>query len=406
MASFSLTLGCNKTSAMSRIKVSLFSQILSLIDRTIVDKAVRIYQTDKYSKGINSWTHLVTMLFMHLAKANSVRDISNGLRSITGNLNHLGVNKAPSKSSISYINANRSWEVFRDIYMALLDKYEPSLHRKRKHLHKLKRKIFLMDSSTIPLCLSLFDWAKFRTTKGAIKLHAVLDYDFGLPSYAVITEGKIHDVNPAKDILFPKGSVLVMDRAYVDFSWLFVLDSSEVIFVTRLKSNAKIRIAESYLTNEKHEHILSDEDIELTGFYSSKKYPKNLRIVKVYDEKNDNYLVLLTNQMSWTANTISQIYKARWDIEVFFKHIKQLLKIKSFIGVSENAVRIQMWTALIAILILSYLKQKAKFKWHLSNLVGFLRINLFVKIDLYEWINNPLIKQANPPPIPDLFNHQ
>ena len=181
MASFSLTLGCNKTNAMSRIKVSLFSQILSLIDRTIVDKAVRIHQTDKYSKGINSWTHLVLMLFMHLAKANSVRDISNGLRSITGNLNHLGVNKAPSKSSISYINANRSWEVFRDIYMALLDKYEPSLQRKRKYLHKLKRKIFLMDSSTIPLSFNLFDWAKFRTTKEAIKLHAVLDYDLGLP---------------------------------------------------------------------------------------------------------------------------------------------------------------------------------------------------------------------------------
>lgn len=385
------------------INISLFSQVFQLIDRGTVKDIVKTHESDKHSKGINSWTHIVSMLFMHLANANSNRDISNGLRSATGNLSHLGVTRAPSKSSMSYINANRNYEVFKDLYFALLEKLEPSLHRRKKYARRLKRQIFIMDASVIPLCLGLFDWAKFRTKKGAIKLHAVLNYDTGLPSYAVISEGKVHDSVAAKQTVFPASSVLVVDRAYVDFGWLNDLDSSGVFFVTRLKSNAKIEVLESFLTKDKDEHILSDEDIALTGFYTSQKYPKKLRIVRVYDEINDKTLILLTNNMSWTADTISQLYKARWDVEVFFKQLKQLFKVKTFVGTSPNAVRIQMWTSLIAILLLNYLKRKAEYKWNLSNLVNFLRINLFVKIDLWKWLNNPIIKLNKPPPQMTLF---
>ena len=385
------------------INISLFSQVFQLIDRGTVKDIVKTHESDKHSKGINSWTHIVSMLFMHLANANSNRDISNGLRSATGNLSHLGVTRAPSKSSMSYINANRNYEVFKDLYFALLEKLEPSLHRRKKYAKRLKRQIFIMDASVIPLCLGLFDWAKFRTKKGAIKLHAVLNYDTGLPSYAVISEGKVHDSVAAKQTVFPASSVLVVDRAYVDFGWLNDLDSSGVFFVTRLKSNAKIEVLESFLTKDKDEHILSDEDIALTGFYTSQKYPKKLRIVRVYDEINDKTLILLTNNMSWTADTISQLYKARWDVEVFFKQLKQLFKVKTFVGTSPNAVRIQMWTSLIAILLLNYLKRKAEYKWNLSNLVNFLRINLFVKIDLWKWLNNPIIKLNKPPPQMTLF---
>lgn len=389
---------------MSQVKVSLFNQVLSLIDRNIFGTIVNKHKSDKHNKGINSWTHLVTMLFMQLAKANSLRDISNGLRSATGNLNHLGVKKAPSRSSLSYINANRSYEIFMELYFALLYKYEPSLGRRRKYAKRLKRKIFIMDSSIIPLCLSLFDWAKYRTKKGAIKLHAVLDYDTGLPSYAVMTDGKKHDIKVAKQTVFPTESVLVIDRAYVDYQWLYDLDSTGVYFVTRLKSNAVIEIVEQFFTNDKHDHILSDQDIVLTGVYSSKSYPKTLRIVKVYDEKNDQYLILLTNNLSWTADTISQLYKARWDVEVFFKHLKQLFKVKTFVGTSANAVRIQMWCSMIAILLFKYLQNKAKFKWNLSNLVSFFRINLFVKIDLWKWVNNPILIKGKPPPQIGLFS--
>ncbi len=388
---------------MSAIKVSLFSQVLQQIDRRIFNRIVKKHDSDKHSKGINTWTHFVAMLFMQLSKVDSLRDISNGLKSATGNLSHLGVEKAPSKSSVSYLNIHRKAIIFEDLYFALLDQLEPSLAKRRKYALKLRRKIFIMDSSLIPLCLSLFDWAKFRTKKGAVKLHAVLDYDTGLPSYAAITDGKKHDVNVAKHTVFPKDSVLVVDRAYVDYQWLYNLDSNGVFFVTRLKSNADIQIVQTFLTHEKQDHILSDQDIRLTGFYSSQNYPKRLRIVKIYDKENDQTLVLLTNNLSWTADTISQLYKARWDVEVFFKHLKQLFRIKTFVGTSENAVRIQMWCSMIAILLFSYLKSKAKYKWNLSNLVTFLRINLFVKISLWLWLDNPIIKKANPPPINTLF---
>lgn len=287
------------------------------------------------------------------------------------------------------------------MYFHLLDRFEPSLQRRKKYARRLKRKIFIMDSSIIPLCLSLFDWAKYRTTKGAIKLHAVLDYDTGLPCYASLSDGKKHDVMIAKETLFPSGSVLVIDRAYVDYRWLYNLDSNGVIFVTRLKSNAAIEVLDDYLTNDKHDHILSDQDIQMAGLASSKDYPNKLRIVRVYDEETNQYLVLLTNQLSWTADTISQLYKARWDIEVFFKHLKQLFRVKTFVGTSPNAVRIQMWCSMIAMLLLNHLKQKAKYPWGLSNLITFIRTNLFVKIDLWKWVDKPVVKDQNlPPPLP------
>lgn len=389
--------------AMSKIKLSLFSQLLGLIDRQVFNGLVRSHNTNKHSKGYDTWSHFVSMLFMQISGVCSLRDISNGLRSATGNVNHLGMSRAPCKSSISYQNKHRSYEVFMDLYFKLLDRYEPSLAKRRRYAYRLKRKIFIMDSSIIPLCLSLFDWAKFRTKKGALKLHAVLDYDTGLPSYAHITDGKKHDVRVAQDTVFPKDSVLVIDRAYVDYKWLYNLDSSGVIFVTRLKSNADIQVVAQYLTNDKQEHILSDKDIRLTGFYSSDNYPKQLRIVKVYDKQNDQQLILLTNQTSWTADTISQLYKARWDVEVFFKHLKQLFRVKSFVGTSANAVRIQMWCSMIAILLINYLKVKAQYPWHLSNLITFLRMNVFVKIDLWKWVNKPIVEKANSPPQNLLF---
>lgn len=382
---------------MPDINISLLSQILQLVDRNEFARLVKKHSTDKFSKGINSWTHLVSMLFCHLAKSTSVREISDGLRSAAGNLNHLGVGRSPCKSSISYINANRSWELFKDFYFALLEKYEPSLARRRKYALKLKRKIFIMDATTISLCLSLFDWARFRTRKGGIKLHTVLDYDTSLPVFVHMTEGREHESKSAPVTLFPVGSVVVMDRAYVKYEYLNNLDSNGVYFVTRLKRNADIELVESFLTNEKQEHILSDEDIRLSGFYPSQEYPGTLRVVEVYDEKTEQHLFLLTNNLTWTADTISQLYRARWDIEVFFKQIKQVLRVKTFIGTSANAVLIQVWTAMISILLLKYLQNRAKHNWHLSNLAAMLRTHLFSKIEIWKWLDQPFIK-SNPPP--------
>ncbi len=377
--------------------ITLFSQIISKLDRSKFSKLIAQHQTDKHQKGYNSWTHLVSMLFCQFARSQSVRDISNGMRSATGNLNHLGINRAPSKSTISYQNKHRNWKLFRDYYYALLDSLGQQAGFKQVKF-RIKSKIFLLDASTISLCLSLFDWAKYKTTKGAVKMHTLLDYDGNLPAYVNITDGKTADNKGAYDIPLLKGSVIVADRFYNDFSLLNIWDSNQVYFVVRHKENIQYKkIKENELPDDRYGQILIDEIIELTGVQSRKKYPGKLRRVAIWDDENQQVIEVITNQMSWTANTISELYKSRWQIEIFFREIKQLLHIRSFIGTSQNAVMIQIWTALITILILKALKAIAKFNWYLSNLVAFIRLNLFVKIDLQLWLDNPF-EEISPPP--------
>jgi len=377
--------------------ITLFSQIISKLDRLSFNKLVKAKGTDKHQKGYTSWTHLVAMLFCQFAKSQSVRDISNGLRSATGNLNHLGISKAPSKSTVSYQNKHRDWELFRDYYYQLLKSLGQQAGFKQVKF-RIKSKILLLDSTTISLCLSLFDWAKYKTRKGAVKMHTLLDYDGNLPAYVLVTDGKTADNKGAYDIPLLKNSVIVADRFYNDFSLLKVWDSSGVYFVVRHKENLQYEtLAENELPDGRHEHILKDEMIQLTGNKSRKIYPGRLRRVAVWDAENEQVIELITNQRKWTANTIGELYKSRWQIEIFFREIKGLLHIKSFIGTTENAVLIQIWTALITILILKALKTMAKYSWYLSNLVGFIRLNLFVKIDLQRWLDHPFDSGASPP---------
>jgi len=379
--------------------LNLFSQIISKLDRTRFKKIVSEKKTDKHQKGYCSWTHLVSMLFCQFAKSQSVRDISNGLRSATGNLNHLGIERAPSKSTISYQNKNRDWTLFREYYYQLLSHLGQQAGFKQRKF-RIKSKIFLLDSSTISLFLSLFDWAKYKTAKGAVKMHTLLDYDGNLPAYVNITDGKTADNKGAYDVPLLQGSVIVADRFYNDFSLLNVWDSKGVFFVVRHKENIRFKtIKENELPENRHQNILKDEIIELTGNTSKKKYPKRLRRVAIWNEENRQVIEVITNQMSWTANTISELYKSRWQIEIFFREIKQLLHIKSFIGTSENAVMIQIWTALITILVLKALKETAKYGWQLSNLVAFIRLNLFVKIDLQKWLDKPFDEPIPKPQI-------
>jgi hypothetical protein len=377
--------------------LSLFSQIISKLDRNIFSKLVKEKNTDKHQKGFSSWTHLVSMLFCQFAKSQSVRDISNGLRSATGNLNHLGINRAPSKSSISYQNKQRDWELFREYYYKLLGSLGQQAGFKQIKF-KIKSKIFLLDSTTISLCLNLFDWAKYKTAKGAVKLHTLLDFDGNLPAYVNITDGKTADNKGAYEIPLLKGSVIVADRFYNDLSLLTIWDSKGVYFVIRHKENLKYTIVkENELPLNKHQHILKDEIIELKNEGSKEKYPKRLRRVAVWDDVNKQVIELITNQLNWSCNTIGELYKSRWQVEIFFRDIKQLLHIKSFIGTSQNAVMIQIWTALTTILILKFLKAMAKFNWHLSNLVAFIRLNLFVKIELQLWLDKPFEEHKEPP---------
>ena len=256
--------------------LNLFSQIISKIDRSAFKKLVKEKQTDKHQKGYNSWTHLVSMLFCQFAKSQSVRDISNGLRSATGNLNHLGVERAPSKSSVSYQNKHRDWRLFRDFYYQLQGQLSHLAGFKQVKF-RIKSKIFLLDSTTISLCLSLFDWAKYKTGKGAVKMHTLLDYDGNLPAYVNITDGKTADNKGAYDIPLLAGSVIVADRFYNDFSLLNIWDSNQVYFVIRHKDNLRFNtVKENDLPDDRNEHILIDEVIELTGYQSANKFPKRL----------------------------------------------------------------------------------------------------------------------------------
>lgn len=369
--------------------LTLFSQIISKLDRIKFAKLVKVRQTDKHQKGYTSWSQLVSMLFCQFAKSSSLRDISNGLRSATGNLNHMGLSSAPSKSTIAYQNKNRDWELFRDYYYELLNSLGQQAGFKQVKF-KIKSKIFLLDSTTIGLCLNLFDWAKYKTTKGAVKIHTMLDFDGNLPAYINITDGKTADNKGAYDVPLLKNSVIVADRFYNDFSLLNVWDSNSVFYVVRHKDNIQYSvIKENDLPENKHPHLLKDEIIELKNKSSKQKYPKRIRRVAIWDDENSQVIELITNQFNWCANTIAELYKSRWQVEIFFRDIKQLLNIKSFIGTSHNAVMVQIWTALITILVLKALKAMAKYGWNLSNLVAFIRLNLFVKIDLQHWLNNP-----------------
>lgn len=240
-------------------KIALFAQIISKLDRAVFNKIVAEKKTDKHNKGFNSWTHLVSMLFCQFAKSQSVRDISNGLRSATGNLNHLGINKAPSKSTISYQNKNRNHEVFKEYYFKLLNSLGQQAQFKQVKF-RIKSKIFLLDSTTLSLCLSLFDWAKYKTAKGAVKMHTLLDFDGNLPAYINITNGKTADNKGAHDIPLLKGSVIVADRFYNDLSLLNIWDSKEVFFVIRHKDNLQFQvIKENLLPEKKHQHLLKDQ---------------------------------------------------------------------------------------------------------------------------------------------------
>lgn len=373
------------------MKITLFAQIFQKINRNSFNKLAEKFESNKHCKGNDAWSHFVTMVFCHFSKSGSLNDVCNGMRSATGDLNHLGVTKAMRRSSLAYNNQHRNWEVFQAMYFDLYEQFEPTLRKSRKLLPK--RKIYLLDSTTIDLCLKVFDWAHFRKKKGAVKLHTVLDFDGCMPVFADLSEGKKHDVKAAHDIEFPAGSIVVADRAYVDFNWMRQLDGQGVFFVIRGKENIRLELAERPLrpTDEANPHIQYDWEGHLSLPLSKSKYPEKLRMVQVWDEEQQIYLELLTNNFTWTASAISELYKRRWSIESFFKEIKTHLKIKSFIGTSMNAVLIQIWTALITILLLKALQKEAKHKWHLSNLVSFIRLNLFVKIDLKKWLDKPFL---------------
>jgi hypothetical protein len=346
---------------------------------------VRKTGSEKGAKGFTSWDHLVSMLFCQIGGANSLREISYGLASIEGKVKHLGVTKVPVRSTLSYANANRPWELFRALFMNQLEFCQRAMNGSAKHRFKFKNKLYSLDASIIELAVRMYDWAKYKTTKGAVKLHLLLDHDGYLPVFMDITKGNTHEINVARTLELPKGSIVAMDMGYNDYSLYNDWTEKGVYFVTRLKGNANLDSIQSL--EYSGENVLGDELVEFSNQESFNKCPQRLRKVTVHDPDMDRSFVFLTNNTRLSAETIGAIYKDRWNIEAFFKTIKQSFKIKTFVGTSENAVLIQIWTALISLLLLKYLAFKAKAGWSLSNLIAVLRFNLTSYIDLMRLID-------------------
>jgi len=367
---------------------SIFSQLLQLFPRNESEQTVRDHQAEYQARGFSCWGQFVAMLFCQLGRAHTLREICGGLASCEGKLKHLGVPDAPKKSTLAYANKHRPWGLYQAVFQQLLAKCHTAIAgREQKKKFRFKNKLLSLDLSVIDLSLSLFDWAKFRRTKGAVKLHLLLDHDGYLPSFAVITDGKTSDIKVARKMHFDPGSVLVMDRGYIDYEWFVQLTRQAVYFVTRLKDKASFEVIEDRPVPEKG-NILKDQII---SFHSQAQPSEEyfFRLVEVWLEDKQESIVFLTNNLQFAASTIAAIYKDRWHVELFFKAIKQNLKIKTFLGTSANAVKTQIWTALIAILILKYLQLRSRFSWSLSNLIALLRHQLFVYRNLFAWLDNP-----------------
>jgi hypothetical protein len=366
---------------------SCFSQLLSLVDRATFARAVRQHQAERGAKGFGCWDQFVAMLFCQMGGANSLREICGGLATATGKLVHLGLHQAPTRSTLAYANTHRPWQLYQTVFEELLKSCQ-SLAATKKRRFRFKHPLRSVDTSIIELCIKVFDWARFQRTKGAIKLHLQLDHQGCLPCWALVTEGDTNDVRIAQKLEFARGTIVVIDRGYLDYALYERWTESGVYFVTRSRTNMLYKVIECRALPTRG-NVKRDETIKLTSEHARKRCSSLLRQVTVWDAEHKRELVFLTNIFHLAASTIGAIYKDRWQIELFFKALKQNLKIKTFVGTSENAVNVQIWTALIAMLLLKFLLLKSTWAWSLSNLAAMLRFNLLSYRDLWAWLDQP-----------------
>ena len=376
---------------------SLFCQILQVLPRAVFQRLVDETGAERHSKGFSSWAQCVGMLFCQLAQAKSLREISDGLAATCGKLNHLGLIAAPPKSTLAYANKHRPWQLWQCLFYELLDRCRAQAPGKKRKF-RFKNKLFSLDATTIDLCLNLFPWANFRQTKGAVKLHLLLDHDGYLPVFAHVTDAKTHEVKTLSLLDLPKGSIVAFDRAYLSLTVFEQWTQEGIWFVTRLKSRTDYIVIHRRPVPLRG-NIRRDELIRFNGWLSKHKCPSLLRRIVVWDAVNEREVELLTNHLEFGPTTIGQIYRDRWEIELFFKVLKQHLRIKSFVGTSINALQTQIWTALIALLLLKYLQFCSKCDLPLCRLVALLRWNLFTHRELWAWLDDPFEVPPEPPPV-------
>lgn len=365
---------------------SIFSQILQVVSRWEFVTLVNKHHGERHSRGFTCWGQFVAMMFCQLAHAHSLREICGGLAACEGKLRHLGLDEAPHRSTLAYANEHRPWEIYRDLFYSLQQRCQAEAEQ-RGHGFRFKNKLVSMDATTIGLCVSMYDWAHFQRAKGAVKLHLLLDHEGYLPKYAVITTGKTHEIQIARRTHFEPGTIIVFDQGYTDVAWWGELSEQGVYFVTRLRADLKYTVEKQRPIPSQHRHLRKDQQIKIPHWRG--KSISGLRRIEVWIEDKQEIMVLVTNHPRLAASTISDIYRDRWRIETFFKSLKQLLKVKTFVGTNESAVMTQLWVALIVMLLLRWLKAKSTFDWSLSNLIALLRHQLFVYRDLWSWLNDP-----------------
>jgi len=371
---------------------TVFSQLLKLVSRHEFETLAKQHHSGRSFRTASRWSQFVTMALAQLAGRNSLRDLVENISAQAHRLYHLGSAKL-TRSNLSRINEGKPYALYKALFGKLLHRCQGMVP---DHNFRFKNPLYSLDASTIDLCLSIFPWADFRTTKGAIKLHVGLNHAGYLPEFVTITEGKDHDVTIGRTLKFPKGSIVAVDKGYNDYTWYKQLTAKGIYFVTRLKTNAKYRVV-CRRSVIKEKGLTCDQTIEFTGAQTARKCPIPLRRIGYRDTETGKHYIFLTNNFKLSAKTIADIYKARWQVELFFKWIKQNLKIKSFVGTSKNAVMTQIWIALCIYLLLAFIKFQSRLKKSMQQILRLLQLNLFEKREMMALLRGdpPRASQLN-----------
>lgn len=382
---------------MKKVTTSLFAQLVHLLPRSKFQNLVTQYKADKGSKGITTWDQFIAMLFAQLSAATSLREISSGLYACGGKLEHAGA-RAISKSTLAYANEHRDYRVFKAFYFVLLEILNKKLHQKnhKRLATRFSKPVYSLDSTLLVLTLSLFNWARYRRAKGGIKVHTLLNNKTLLPEVLVMTEGKVSDIKAAREIELPTNDCfLIMDRGYCDYEYFLKLEKNGTSFVTRLKDNSKTTDYKKGLIKEcnKPEEKWGDYRVNFVGQQLPEEIKDHkLRVIEWWDSLTDKWFTFVTNNMELSEREIASLYKDRWEIEKFFKRLKQNLQIKTFVGTSKNAVLVQIWTAAIATLLFEGMRAMSSYHWNYSLLVWYVRLNLMAFKNFTDCLERPDIR--------------
>lgn len=378
---------------------TIFSQVMDFLPIHEFRKCVKRYRGDYKVKSFSCWDQYLCLSFAQLTYRESLRDIEACLRAVQNKQYHMGIRSKVSRNTLSNANEKRNWQIYADFAQVLIHTAK-DLYINDEFAVELDQSVYALDSSTIDLCLSLFPWAKFRKQKGAIKLHTLMDLRGNIPTFIKITDGKVHDVNILDDLIPEPGSFYIMDRGYLDFARLYTLNQCSAFFVIRAKTNLKSRRLYSHLI-DKSTGLIYDQTIILAGIDSCKDYPEKLRCIKYYDVETEKKLIFLTNNFTLPAYTIALLYKCRWQIELFFKWIKQHLRIKVFYGTSENAVKTQIWTAISVYILIAIIKKRLHLEFSLYTILQILSVTVFEKVSITQLLTTCAYKKQE-----NLFHKQ